>query len=168
MVPPWNHQWAYLEPLWWLEIFDMWLMRTEIHIISLGNFHVILKERQKIVIVWWKTEVKAMHVQDCKSKSWKRREKKRGYSVSQNSQESEMSQRIVGTDFKLGRNIISHSLVSWKRIYKYMKVLVKVFTSFFPGFLLSSILIVWACVKHMTFLFVSLGLKEDNLCLELV
>ena len=49
LVPPWNHQWAYLEPLWWLEIFDMWLTRTEIHIISLGNFHVILKERQKIV-----------------------------------------------------------------------------------------------------------------------
>ena len=53
-----------------------------------------------------------------------------------------MSQRIGGIDFKLGRNIISHSSVSRKRIYKYMKVLVKVFRSFFPGFLLSSILIV--------------------------
>ena len=61
--------------------------------------------------------------------------------VSQNSQESEMNKRSRGTDCKLGRNIVSLSLVSRQRIYKYMKVLAKVFRSFFPGFLLSTILI---------------------------
>ena len=55
-------------------------------------------------------------------KGEKEERKKRGYSVSQNSQEGEMNKRSGGIDFKLGRNIVSLSLVSRQRIYKYMKV----------------------------------------------
>lgn len=47
-----------------------------------------------------------------------------------------MNQTSGDIAFKLGRNLSSNPSVSQKRIYKYIKVLVKVFRSFLPGLLL--------------------------------